>query len=587
MKQLTDGVITLCLFVFGIGFSFAQEAVEPTRRSPQPEIRYPHGVDSEPQVGVPKGKLEGPFLFHSEIIKDTTRKYWVYVPAQYTGEKPASLLVFQDGARAIGNTIAAPQVLDNLIAKKQVPITIGIFITPGHRGAEYPDSIGTQNPDNRDREYDVLNDLYARMVIEEILPEVGRKYSISSNPRDRAIGGSSSGAICAFTVAWERPEAFGNVVSFIGSYTNIHGGHVYPDLVRAADKKPIRLFLQDGVNDLRSPNNLERDWHLQNQKMVAALQEKGYDMAHVFGEGGHSDDHGGAMLPQMLRWIWRDHPDVQPTTDDLVAQAAAIKPTSTEVFSGFSADAKVDPSGVFVWETRNTPSSLTISLKVGKIQGIHRSERPEQGPVETEIANAEMEGNKLIFDLTTKIGDREFTSNYQGVVSKVGINGWRMMEFNGQFRDTPWSATRVSEAPLLKKVNDTASWQFETTGSGEGTMQVEGDAIVFNTSKLSSENWHVQAYQTGIDLTEGAEYELRFKASSPEGRSVLVMGIINEGDWHGIGLQEEVSIGKAEREHLVTFTAVDVKANNNRIGFVLGDTEGTLTITAISLTKRK
>ncbi|MEO8270451.1 MAG: alpha/beta hydrolase-fold protein [Aureliella sp.] len=587
MKQSTNFVLALCLLVPASGFSLAQEAGKPTRRSPQPEIRYPHGEDSEPQEGVPKGKLEGPFLLHSDIIEDTTRKYWVYVPAQYTGEKPANLLVFQDGARAIGNTIAAPQVLDNLIAKKQIPVTIGIFITPGNRGDEYPDSIGTQNPDNRDREYDVLNDLYARMVIEEILPEVGKKYSISVDPKDRAIGGSSSGAICAFTVAWERPEAFGNVVSFIGSFTNIHGGHVYPELVRSADKKPIRIFLQDGINDLRSPNNLERDWHLQNQKMVAAFEEKGYDMAHVFGEGGHSDDHGAAMLPQMLRWIWRDHPDVEPTTDDLVAQAAAIKPNSSEAFSGFNADAKVDPSGLFAWETRNTPNSLTITLKDGKIQGTHRSERPGQGLVETEIANAELEGNKLIFDLTTKFGDREVTSNFQGIVSEAGINGWRMMEFGGQFRDTPWLAKRVPEAPLLKKVNDTASWQFETTGSGEGTMEVEGDAIVFKTSKLSSQNWHVQAYQSGIDLTEGAEYQLRIKASSPEGKSVLVMGIINEEDWHGIGLQQEISVGKAEREHVVTFTASDVKANNNRIGFVLGDTEGTVKITAITLTKSK
>ena len=250
---------SVCLILFLSLFAVQSlPAQEKQRRDPEPQVRYPLGEDSLAQDGVPKGKLEGPFLFRSNIIKDTVRKYWVSVPAQYTGEKPAAVLVFQDGARAINpeGVIRVPKVLDNLIHKKQIPVTIGIYITPGQRGDEFPDSIGTGNPNNRDREYDVLNDDYARMVIEEILPEVGKKYKLSDNPRERAIGGSSSGAICAFTVAWERPEEFQNVVSFIGSFTNIHGGHVYPDLVREAEKKPIRIFLQDGVNDLRSPNNL-------------------------------------------------------------------------------------------------------------------------------------------------------------------------------------------------------------------------------------------------------------------------------------------------------------------------------------------
>ena len=124
----------------------------------------------------------------------------------------------------------------------------------------------------------------------------------------RAIGGASSGAICAFTVAWERPNEFRKVISLIGSFTNLRGGHVYPDRVRKLDRKPIRIFIQDGSHDNRRPRDPTRDWHLQNQAMVAALKEKGYDMTYVFGEGGHSDDHGGAILPDILRWIWRDYP---------------------------------------------------------------------------------------------------------------------------------------------------------------------------------------------------------------------------------------------------------------------------------------
>lgn len=415
-----------------------------------PEVRYSLSSDSQPQEGVPKGRLEGPFLFHSKIITDTVRKYWVSVPAQYTGDKPAAVLVFQDGARAINpeGVIRVPQVLENLIHKKQIPITIGIYITPGQRGDEFPESIGTGNPNNRDREYDVLTDDYARMVIEEILPEVSKQYKLSSNPRDRAIGGSSSGAICAFTVAWERPDEFQNVVSFIGSYTNIHGGHVYPDLIRDADKKPIRIFLQDGVNDLRSPNNLERDWHIQNQKMVEAFKEKDYDMAYVFGEGGHSDDHGGAMLPQMLRWIWRDHPDVQPKAEaaDLVASAQSMQPERQELFAGFDKNKKVDPTGVYVWENRFGPrtikSQLLVSQKNGQITGTYTSNRGEE-EIEVALGDPEMQGNKLLFDITLDFQGRAFTTTYQGIVEEKGISGWRLMDFRGQQRDSRWHATRV------------------------------------------------------------------------------------------------------------------------------------------------
>lgn len=422
-----------------------------TRRDPQPQIRYPLGQDSLANSSVPKGRLEGPHLFHSKVIADTVRKYWVYVPAQYDPASPACVLVFQDGTRAINpnGVLRVPQVLENLIAKKQIPVTIGIFITPGQRGDEFPDSIGTGNPNNRDREYDVLNDTYARFVIEEMLPEVGKKYNLTDDPAGRAIGGSSSGAICAFTVAWERPDQFRNVVSMIGSYTNIHGGHVYPDLVRDAEPKPIRIFLQDGENDLRSPNNLERDWYLQNQKMVAALKDKGYDMAHVFGKGGHSDDHGGAILPQMLRWIWRDYPGVEAPSSDLVAEAAAVQPESQELFAGFNPDAKVDPTGTFRWERRFGNNTITSQIEIksvdGKITGSYRSQRGDAEPITSPLLDPVMEGNKLIFDITSRFRDREFTSTYQGIVSDREIKGWQLMNFGGQPRDFEWQAERVEQ----------------------------------------------------------------------------------------------------------------------------------------------
>ena len=292
---------------------------------------YPLGPDSLPKTGVPRGRLEGPFEFRSQVLAGTVRRYWVFVPAQYTGETPANLLVFQDGQRATNpvGALRVPQVLENLIAAGDIPVTIGLFITPGHRAETYPDDLGMSNPNNRAREYDSLSDAYSRFLIEEMIPELGKSYRLTDNAAGRAIGGTSSGAICAFTVAWHRPDVFRNVISFIGSYTSIGyrpatdttplvpGGDLYPTLIRKGPIKPIRIFLQDGSADL---DNAHGNWFLANQQMLAAFQYANrtadgrkdtgprYDVSHVWGDGAHSDAHGGAILPDVLRWIWRDAP---------------------------------------------------------------------------------------------------------------------------------------------------------------------------------------------------------------------------------------------------------------------------------------
>lgn len=320
--------LALVVAVAAVASTAARQTTPTVGRQPGD---YPLGPDSKPQPGVPKGRLEGPFLFRSRIIANTVRQYWVYVPAQYTGAEPANVLVFQDGNRATNPTgpLQVPQVLENLIAKKDIPVTIGIFITPGQRGDVYPDTIGTGNPNNRAAEYDALSDAYARFLIEEMLPEVGKTYNLSPDPARRAIGGTSSGAICAFTVAWHRPDQFRNVISFIGSYTSIGyrpardgepmvpGGDLYPTLIRKTPIKPIKVFLQDGSNDL---NNVHGNWFLANQQMLSALEFANsqadtasrpgprYVVNHVWGDGAHSDAHGGAILPDVLRWIWNDLP---------------------------------------------------------------------------------------------------------------------------------------------------------------------------------------------------------------------------------------------------------------------------------------
>ena len=266
---------------------------------------YTLGPDSLLQVGVPKGRVEGPLVFKSRIFRNTVRQYWVYVPAQYEAAKPAAVMVFQDGHKYVNveQEYRVSVVFDNLIHKKEMPVTIGIFVNPGHAGEELP--ADPWRASNRSQEYDTLSEEYARFLVEEILPEVGKSYSLTTDPLARGIAGASSGGICAFTVAWERPDFFRKVISHIGSFTNIRGGHAYEALIRKSAPRPMRVFLQDGSNDL---DNAHGSWPLANQQMAAALKFRGYDYRFEYGDGAHTHKHGGALLPDALRWLWRDFP---------------------------------------------------------------------------------------------------------------------------------------------------------------------------------------------------------------------------------------------------------------------------------------
>ncbi len=287
---------------------------------------YLLGPGSAPHDGVPKGKVIGPLTLASKVFTNTTRHYWVYVPAQYDRTQPACLMVFQDGHAFVSleKDYRVPHVFDNLIYRREMPVTIGIFINPGH-GPQQAESTSTNwgdNINNRATEYNELNDNYTKLIVNELLPTLEKDYNISKNPNDRAIGGASSGAICAFTVAWQRPDQFRKVLSTIGSFTNIRGGHAYPEMIRQSERKPIRIFLQDGLNDNRGTKrgtadyDPKWDWHAQNRLMVAALTEKGYDVNYCWGIGTHSNKQGGAMLPEMLRWLWRDYPRPDNPQDD-------------------------------------------------------------------------------------------------------------------------------------------------------------------------------------------------------------------------------------------------------------------------------
>jgi len=278
-------------------------------------VGYVLGVDSLPQEGVPQGSVTQHVWDASTVYPGTTHDYWVYVPAQYDAAEPAAVMVFQDGQgyASLDGPVRAPTVFDNLIHRGEMPVTIGIFINPGRREA---------GGDQRSAQYVPLDDTYARFLLEEILPEVGRDYNLVDDAAGRAICGMSDGGLAAFTAAWERPDAFSKVISHVGSYTRLRGGSEYPFLIRKTrgDPKPIRVFIQGGTNDL---NLEEGSWALANLAMGSALLFARYDHRVDIGTGGHDLSHGGAVFPDTLRWIWRDYPGVQtakPSLDAVIGE---------------------------------------------------------------------------------------------------------------------------------------------------------------------------------------------------------------------------------------------------------------------------
>lgn len=262
---------------------------------------YKLGPDSQPKPGVPRGQLQK-FEHTSTIFPGTKRNYFVYVPAQYDAKTPACLMLFQDGGGRVkpDGTWRTTVVFDNLIAAKEMPVTIGVFVEPGVVPAASPDALPRFN---RSYEYDGMGPDYARFLVEEILPEVDKRWNVTKNPDCRAIGGGSSGAIAAFTAAWHRPDVFRRVFSTIGTFVGLRGGDAYPTLIRKMEPKPLRVFLQDGSND----NNIYGgSWWIANQAMLSAFEFSGYEVNHVWGDGAHNPKHGAAIQPDALRWLWKD-----------------------------------------------------------------------------------------------------------------------------------------------------------------------------------------------------------------------------------------------------------------------------------------
>eukprot|EP01035_Chromulina_nebulosa_P001410 gene1410-1884_t len=261
--------------------------------------------DHSPQPGVPTGRLiQMPAWTNSKIFPNTTRDWWVYVPAGYKPDGTAALMVFQDGrgyTTPTGNW-RVPIVFENLIARGEMPVTVAVMINPGNDPARGEPKKKGASASNRGLEYNALGDRYTRFLLEEILPEVEKQFPVSKDPAMRAISGSSSGGIAAFTVAWERPDQFGKVHSTVGSFVNLMGGDAYPALIRKTERKPIRVYLEDVSGDL---DNNFGNWPLANKQMHAALRYMGYDVHFEFAEGySHGSVHGGSVFPDALRWLW-------------------------------------------------------------------------------------------------------------------------------------------------------------------------------------------------------------------------------------------------------------------------------------------
>lgn len=261
--------------------------------------QYPIHYDAIENPSVPKGIISGPFYNYSKVLKGTVHEYWIYVPQQYSNQKANQLTVVFDGINMAKNW-NLPTVFDNLISKNEIPVTIGLFISPGIKTAKTDNVF---NKPNRSVEYDGTGSLLPDIIMTEIIPAIMKQYAIAAN--NNLVMGNSSGGNAAFNMAWERSDFFQRVYSGIGSFTGLRSGEDFPVLIRKTEQKPIRIFLQDGSKDL---NNFSGEWFAVNQHMLSSLQWAGYEVNHAWGDDGHNPKHGAAIMPDILRWLWKDFP---------------------------------------------------------------------------------------------------------------------------------------------------------------------------------------------------------------------------------------------------------------------------------------
>ncbi|MFT6868341.1 MAG: gluconolactonase [Cyclobacteriaceae bacterium] len=415
-----------------------------------PEI-YPVDPDSEEQAGVPKGEILTFTFDTAKIFPGTSREVNIYIPAQYKGDKAACVYVNQDRIQW-----KAPTVFDNLINKNEMPVTIGIFISPGKVLAKNNEEAVDRY--NRSFEYDGLGDSYARFLLEEIFPFVeskkttdGRAIILSKNGNDRAIGGSSSGAVCAFTAAWERPEEFSRVFSAIGTYVGLRGADRYDILVRKHEPKPIRIFMQDGSNDL---NIYGGDWWKANEAMQRALTFSGYDVKHVWGEGGHSGKHGTSLFPEAMRWMWRDYPNAitagktkNPFLNDILIDDEGWELVGDDY--GFTEGIAVNANGEVFFQ--DIPKSKTYKIGLGGEVQIHLADSKKASGTTFSTAGEMIVATGAWSQPPTKQVHRYKTTNAYDVVADETPGNDVSIAYNGNIYVTsPDGRERPSKLYLIK-----------------------------------------------------------------------------------------------------------------------------------------
>ncbi len=368
MKAISSSLFALALAAASLSLHAQQPATPPAWQ--------PH-ADAVERADVPHGTVIDMPAWESTIFANTTRDWSIYVPAQYKKGDPAALMIFQDGKgyKDTNGRWRVPVVFDNLIARGDMPVTIAVFINPGTFKPEpgQPAS-DPKRRSNRSAEYDSLGDRFARFLLEEIIPEVEKTYTLSKDPNMHAICGASSGGICAFTVAWERPDAFRKVLSTIGSFTNIRGGNVYPSIIRKSEQKPLRVYLADTSGDV---DNQFGSWPLANKLMASALQYMGYDVRFDWAEGfAHNSDHGGALFPDAVKWLWRKEqhqPVAFDTKGDLKGDMTILRQLipgeGWQIVAdklGFADAPCPDKDGNFYFSDMKAPAVFKVSAVDGK-----------------------------------------------------------------------------------------------------------------------------------------------------------------------------------------------------------------------------
>ena len=268
----------------------------------QSEVVYEYGPDSFPRPGAGRGRTARLVLADSRAYPGTTRDVWVHVPASAPTDRALACMVFQEGGGFLdpeGDARAAI-VLDNLVDAGQIPPMVGIFVDPGVIPEDDARVRG-----NRNAEYDAFDGRYADFLLDEVLPLASERVDISADPEHRGLCGFSSGGNAAFTAAWHRPDGFAKVIGFSSSFAQMPQGNPYPPLIRAEAARPLRVFLHAGHRDL-GWDEADHNWLAENLLVSAALAHRGYDFRIVLGDGGHTANHAGVLLPDALRWLWRD-----------------------------------------------------------------------------------------------------------------------------------------------------------------------------------------------------------------------------------------------------------------------------------------